>query len=442
MKWIFLAFLAVLVPALAVWSKQNRRHFPKILAVMGFLPFVIAPWHLYVAPVSWPLWSGYVKGIEISLLDALALAVLLGLPRSDRRLPFAVPLLLYLAAILLSAFQSEVPLASLFPAWQFARVMLLIAAVASACSDPRAPLAMIGGMTAGLAFQTVMALKEHVGGAVQAGGSLGHQNMLGMMSHFVVFPAAALLMSGKRNWAAIGGPIAGTFAAILTASRATIGLAGPGYLATILISIVRRPDQRKVVVAIAAIVGLAIAAPLASGALNDRFEAKPLQTDYDERAAFETAAKLIIADHPLGVGANEYVVVVNTQGYAERARIEPTYGSRSANVHNVYLLIAAELGIAGSAALILTMLWPAAVALRAYFQFGASYNNDLLLGLAIAILIIAIHSMFEWIFVMFSAQYLFAICVGLIGGIVRQDARGSYAHKAPRRTMPDWIDAD
>lgn len=439
MKWIFLAFLLVMTPALAAWLKQNGKYAPVVWASIGGLPFVTAPWHLYVAPISWPMWPGWAKGMEISLLDALALAILISAPAGRRILPFKILLLAFLAAMLLSIMQSEMPLSSFFAAWQTARMVLVVSAVATACVDRRAPPFFVMGMVGGLGVQAAISLQERFSGALQAGGSLGHQNLLGLMSHFVVFPAVAMLLGGNRSWAAITGPVAGMTAAILTASRATIGLAGPGYVLTILISIARKPTQSKFTIAGIGVIGLAIAAPLAMATLRDRFEASPLQQDYDERAAFERAAKMIVADHPLGVGANNYVLVVNTMGYAERARIEPTYGSRSANVHNVYLLMASEIGIPGAIIFTILMLTAPITGIAAYMRGQPDQNAELLLGLSVSILIVGIHSLFEWIFVMFSSQYLFAICLGLIGGIIRY--RGS-ALELPAGRRRGWIDIE
>ncbi|CAN5184866.1 hypothetical protein BH09PSE3_BH09PSE3_00100 [soil metagenome] len=435
MKWIFLLFLGVMTPVLSEWLKSNRRHAPKIWMLIGFLPFVIGPWHLYVAPVSWPVWPGYAKGIEISLLDAIALAIFLSCAPKYRNLPFAAPLSVYLFFLMISAAQAELPLASAFSVWQFARMMLVVAAVSSACrSDERAPMSFVAGMVAGLCVQTVIAGRDHLAGSFQTGGSLGHQNLLGLMSHFVVFPAVALLLSGKRSRAALVGPLAGAAAIILTASRATIGLAVPGYLATIGLSLVRKSTSRKMGIAVMLAVGAAIAAPIAIGSLDNRFAIAPLSKDYDERAAFERASKMIIQDHPFGVGANQYVLIVNTKGYAERAGIEPTFGSRSANVHNVYLLIAAETGILGGISFLIMILYPAIYGLIIYFKKRASQDNELLLGLSVAILIVAIHSLFEWIFVMYSSQYLFAACVGMIGGISGRKSARSRQNKVGKFT--------
>ncbi len=417
MKWIFLLFLAGLVPFMVQWMRADARIAPWVWAAIGFLPFVTTPWHLYVAPVSWPMWPGYAKGIEISLLDALALAMLLSVPARARILPFKVPLFFFLVMLVLSSVQAEVTLAAFFPVWQFMRMIMVVAAVASVCRDERAAQAVINGMVAGLCYQTVVAMRASFGGAFQTGGSLGHQNLLGLMSHFVVFPALAVLLSGRRSLAGALGPLAGAAAVVLTASRATIGLAAPGYLATLAVSLFAKPTKRKMMVAGIGIAALFVAAPFAANSLKNRFEQAPLSEDYDERAAFERAARMIIAEHPLGVGANQYVLVVNTRGYAERAGIEPTFGSRSANVHNIFLLMAAELGVLGSIAFGLTLLWPAAYALTMYFRRRGSANDEILLGLAVAIVLVVVHSLFEWILIMFPAQYLLAIATGLIAGL-------------------------
>ena len=46
----------------------------------------------------------------------------------------------------------------------------------------------------------------------------------------------------------------------------------------------------------------------------------------DERVLLNNAAAMILHDHPFGIGANNYIVVANSQGYADscrRAMVEP-----------------------------------------------------------------------------------------------------------------------
>lgn len=114
------------------------------------------------------------------------------------------------------------------------------------------------------------------------------------------------------------------------------------------------------------LIGLAavlLIAPLALATFAQRGEAA-LKSSDEERVAFATAAAMMVADHPLGVGANHYVVVANTGGYNHRAGVTFAIGSERANVHNIYRLVAAETGYPGLIALVLLLLGPMTVALR------------------------------------------------------------------------------
>lgn len=433
MKWVFLAFLVVFTPLLAGWLRGNRRLAPIVWASLGFLPFVVGPWNLYIAPISWSGWPGFVKGMEVSLLDAVAIAVYASMP-GKRRLRLKLPFLAYIAAVLLSTLQANVPMPALFYAWQLARMFLLFAAVAAACRDERAPFAILTGLVLGLGYQATLATLAFVGGATQTGGSFGHQNLLGLVSHMVVFPTLALLLSGKRSWVTVLGPIAGMTVAIFTASRATIGLAGAGLVGLFALSLVRKPTSQKSGMAVLGLFVLAAATPLAMGSLEKRFAAAPLSSDYDERAAFERASSMMIADHPLGVGANQYVSVANVGGYYARGGVVAAYGSRSAHVHNVYLLILAETGFPGFLAFLAMLIAPIVLALRCAFRYRDDRRGELMLGLGFSLIVVGLHSFYEWIFVTFNVQHVFAITIGLIVGVAGQLGYWDRTSRRDRRT--------
>lgn len=420
MKWVALVLFIAAVPALLGWLRQNSRLAPRAWALMGFLPFVLELWNLNVAPISWALWPGYVKGIEITLLDAVALAVYLSRPRLRAPLPFRSLFIFYIFASLLAVAFADIPQAAFFYSWQLARVFLLFAAVASVCMDDRGPPAIILGMVIGLCMQAGFTIQASLSGATQASGTFGHQNLLGMITHFVAFPALALfLVNGKRR-APLFGVASGVIIAVLGASRATIGLSGIGYISLLVLSIARKSSPRKTAIAGIGLAALAAVAPLASSSLASRFEAAPISGDYDERAAFEKAARLIIADHPMGIGANQYVVRANTGGYSERAGVVWNSGSRSANVHNVYLLVTAETGYLGLVAFVCLLMGPMIVAFRSAWANRGDKRGDLMLGLGVSLAIVSIHCFYEWVFMTYQIQYLFAIVVGMIAGVVRQ----------------------
>src|SRR3546814_5640016 len=97
-----------------------------------------------------------------------------------------------------------------------------------------------------------------------------------------------------------------------------------------------------------ATLSLTVIVPIAATSFGERFANGADATGPDgERQAFERAAKPMWRDHPMGVGANQYVVVANSQGYSQNAGVVWNYRSRSAHVHHIYLLAAAETGWLG-----------------------------------------------------------------------------------------------
>jgi hypothetical protein len=140
-----------------------------------------------MAAISWPTWQGHVKGTELSALDALALALYFSLPRTPHPLPFRLSMALYFLAALFSVVSARVPMAAFFYVWQLARMFLVYAVVTKGCVDPRVPPALLAGMAAGLFMEARVVLFQRFGlHMLQAVGTIGHQNELGMITHFIV----------------------------------------------------------------------------------------------------------------------------------------------------------------------------------------------------------------------------------------------------------------
>lgn len=435
MKWALLAVMIGGIPLLANWLNQNPRYARFVWGLLGFSPF----YFLVSAPVAWPLWPGYVKGIEVTTLDALAMAILLC--RGPRRysLPFKPAIALYMIAVAITIPAAPTPFAASFYLWQLLRVFLVYAAIARVAASDDGTKAVIIGIVLGLTYQAVNAILARAEGAIQTGGTLGHQNLLGFMSHMAILPAFALLLSGRQTKVAILGLVSGMTVVILTASRATIGLAAAGFVLTFLLSATMRWSSRKAGMALAAVAVLAVGYPLANASLERRYEAqRPYQSgdsDYDEREAFEDAARMMIADYPFGVGANSYVNVANVEGYSSRAGVIWASGSRSANVHNSYLLITAETGYLGGLTFAFLLFGAIFAALRGAWRWRRNRNSELLVGLGAALITISLHALYEWIFVTYQAQYLFAITLGLIAG-VREQMRRSEQPQLQRTVSP------
>lgn len=419
MKWVaFIIVLAGIAPV-SNWLRRNSDKAPLIWMLVGFLPVALGTFHLYFAMVSWAEWPGYVKGAEFSVLDALAIAIYFTLPATRDPLPFRFSMALYFLAVLISAFQAGAPIAALFYPWQLARMFLLYAVTCRACAaDPRVAPALLKGMTAALVLEAGFAMWDRFGlGLAQAGGTLGHQNTLGLASHLMIFPCFALLLAGERRGWFLVALLSGILVELLTASRATIGLACIGYPAVFVLSALRRWTSRKAIVLSIGIAASIAILPIALSLVDQRNEAQFVSSD-DERIEFNAAASAILSDHPLGVGTNNYVITAATQGYYQRAGI--TWSNYLAIVHNVYWLTAAETGYFGLITFVLFLSRPLIVAFRCGWRNRNDVRGDMLLGLGVALFIVYIHCGFEWVFLTYGPQYIFTLDLAMVAGLAQQ----------------------
>lgn len=435
MKWLGLMSLLVAIVPLSGWLRGHPREAPKLWMLMGFLPFALSFTHLNMALISWVDWPGYVKGAEFSVMDGLAIALYLSFPRAPGPLPFRLSMVLYFLATVFSAFQAQEPTAVLFYSWQLARMFLVYATVARGCADARVPLAILKGMTAGLCVELVVMTWQRFGlGMLQATGTMDHQNILAMITHFVALPVFAVMLSGEAGWLLIAAAPIAIAVYVLTTSRGALGFSVLGYGTIFVLSSLRKWTTRKRTVLVTSILAGLLIIPVAVSSFDRRFadQAEIVSSDYDERAAFEKSATLMLSDNPLGQGANHYVLAANLGGYNNRAGVIPVIGSESANVHNVYFLVAAETGYPGLITFVIMMLRPLVVALLCGWSNRSDRRGDVLIGLGVTLLIVYVHGFFEWIFVLLETQYMFAMDVGLVAGLATQ--LGYWSRTAPRAT--------
>lgn len=412
LKWIFLAGLLVLTPLLATYLRNHRQHLPKAAFVLALLPFIEMRINVTASPYSWPTWPGFVKGIDISLTDGLAIAMIYASSYVKTPLRLKLAFSFYVFVFILSTAFAEIYIPSLFYGWQLVRVILLYYAVARAsASHQDVPAYLLTGLIAGLSVQAAVVLQQKFTGQLQAGGWFGHQNLLGMASHFIVYPAFAAFLGGyyvRRTALCVAAAFVVAWAG---GSRATIGLMCVGLALTLALSCWCRMSSRKVMVTGFGFLCMVAAVPVLYGAVERR-SSDVRAASSEERERMREGARMIIADHPLGVGANRFVTVANVGGYYARAGV--VWNSVGALVHNTYYLIAAEMSFLGLVAFIgllvalLSLAW--GNMRRAPPGFGAEYA----VGATVIILAVAAHSYFEWITMFWVIHNLLAMTVGVM----------------------------
>ena len=417
-KWLGLLITLAAILPLSAWLRRNPRHAPKVWLLLGLLPF--SPFHLYMAFISWPQWPGFVQGTEFWVIDAVALVLFLSLRGVKCSLPFQLSMYLYFAAVLLSILQARTPIPSFFYPWQLVRIFLMYAAVTRGVyADPRVAPALLKGMATGLIIEATIAVWQRFGlGVLQVNGTFEAQNSLGFISHFFVYPFFAIFLSGAGGLLSAAVTVAGTIIEMLTASRATLGIAISCFGALFFISAIRKWNSRKVTILAFATLLIPIVVYVGLSSIGERATGNST-TEFDrDRDLFLRAAAMILSDHPMGIGSNQYLVVVNSGGYEAAADVPPN--SRDSIVHNVYWLVLTETGYLGLITFVFFLLQPLAAAFLCGWRNRGDQRGDLLLGLGFALLAVYVHCYFEWIFVRPEPQYMFAQDLGLVAGLAQQ----------------------
>jgi O-antigen ligase len=260
---------------------------------------------------------------------------------------------------------------SLFEIALLVQCLLLFAYVATRVRTRSEVLLLVGAMLAGLAIEGMIVAAAYSGavldvaglaarvdddGYARVGGTVGDPNTAGAYFALLLVPALAVVLApvgrGLRRLAAVGLGV-GVFGLVVTFSRG--GWLGFAVALTLFCAV--GWHRRWFSLRAPLVVGLALLAVLLplGGSVVDRL------TESDEGSAASRAPLAVTAlrmseDHPLlGVGSNNYTVAMPAYETRDRAR-EWAY-----TVHNKYLLVLAETGVAG----LVAFLWFLVAGLRA-----------------------------------------------------------------------------
>ena len=413
MKWIFLLAVVMLFPAVYGLIQSDRRNVVRVCFLLGVSMLLAGP-SLWSAPVEWPVWPAPIKGTEVSFIDSIALALFLSMPKVRIPASFKVGYLLICLALFVSTCVAFNKIAAFFYVWEFLRATVLFLAIVRTCvEEPRAATAFVNGLCVGMIGEAAWVLLQYAQHAERPGGSFGHSNTMGIAANFAVFPALSVMLGSRRSLLPIAAILSGLVCAVLGGSRASMGLFAAGIFMTVVLSIIHRSSGRKYAVLGAMTLLVMIAAPAMIWSVGQRSVESTVSSDND-RAAMKDAASMMIADHPLGVGANQYVVVANTGGYSQRAGVPWNEANLRAPVHDTYYLVTAELGFLGLLGM-LTLFGSFIVlgfkTLKSDLPDGSS---ELVPGLLAATIIVAIQISYEFTFMEFTLHDLCAVNAGMM----------------------------
>ena len=435
MRFVALALILASLPVFIGLLGKNTTNRDWAMAAMGLLMFLVGALQVDAAIITWPAWPGTSKGVLVSPVDMLALAMIATRPGRDNRIPFAALSILWLIPTALSLFPSKVPIASAFVLVQGVQLILFATAVAGELTRPTALPRLVQGLSLGLIIQAGFVIQQKLTGVIQATGTMGHQNSLGMMVELTLLPLMGYVLEGGKGRLCYAGVAAGLLIAAGGGSRGTLMFLALGIAVLVLFSLLRGMTARKGKILALGVGAAIIFVPLSLATLKDRFGEHTMVTEETEREAFKRAARAMADDHPLGVGANSYVTVANTQGYSKNAGVIWNSGSRSAPVHNMFLLTRAETGRLGEIALYLLLIAVAGRGLVTGRSIRAPLLGGATIGAGAATVAIVAHNHFEYVFSLAPIQRLFWLDASIVFACVMVERQLSAAGRQRRAAL-------
>ena len=431
MKWlIFFAFAGLAIPLSAALVGLGRRYRAPLLALLALTPFFGDLVNINF--ISMESYRGPDRGFEVSLTDLLALGIALGLLLRPGRLrtwpPGTLPCLsLFLIACGGALFAPE-PLLAAFTLFKSLRLYVLFWAVFEIVKQGielswlfRA-WSLIGCLSALLVLK-----QKYIEGIYRIRLLFDHSNTVPLFLNLVMPIVLLWALAGPDrrravdSWLGTLGALGMVGAVTMTYSRAGIALAAVSVVVVLGLALHLRPAMRSAVGAVAISLLGASGLVVVADSLLARFLNAP-KSSGEARDEFNIAASEMAADHFLGVGINQFSIVL-TRDIRYRRHIAVMANEEEAGVvHHIYWLTAAELGFPGLGIFLLLLGRYWRLAWQLGFE-GGSLASLVGLGAGVGFAAIHLQGFLEWALRISPVSYQFAIVSGLVCGLVVQRRR-------------------
>jgi hypothetical protein len=428
--------------------------------------------------VSREWYRGTSRGFEISILDILAVSLLVSSLLTSRRdeqprvyWPASLGLMiLYFLYACFNVAISEPKLFSLFELFRMFRGFFVVLGVAFYVRSERELRLFILGIALAVAYQGLLALKQrYLGGIHRVPGTLIESNSLSVllctMTPLLVTALTSRLPKGLKYLCAVAIPLA-LVAEVMTISRAGVTIMAILLFAATVSTIQFRITLRSVVITFVVLLGVTGLAAKSWNTLSQRFGESTMEQEYGNkknmgRGYYIRMAKAIAKDYFFGVGLNNWSYWVSNKigpqhGYKfvpykgtdrEPSDVVPSDSNvdeaQAAPAHNLGALTLGELGIPGF--VLFALIW-----LR-WFQMGGSFlfkrdpdpMRRMGVGLFFGFCGMFLQCLTEWVYRHLPLYYTIHVMLGVLMSLYylkRRAARAARAELA-EQTDPDSLQA-
>ena len=436
MKYLFflIALLGVLPLAYLLTLKRSLMQY----AIMGVILPVMMFNQVSINFFSHELYRGTSRGMEVSLIYLLALAMLLGMWYLFKGKPLfpdggSKIFLVYFFLSVLSLLNAENTLFSWFELWKMIMmyVVFLCAYYYFYYYRDFNTVMVTFGIVASVTFAVVVT--QHVRGIHQANGFFPHQNSMGMFMNLIAPVFFAYYFNRNKGWKRFlfaGFFLMASAACMRTYSRGAMVCLPLGCAITTLLSLRYQFHMRKVQILLPVFLVCFFGALLLLPNIIKRFETAPKES-LMTRQYLAASAWNMMKDEPIfGVGLNNWGIKINPpwpycEYRYENKRIAKDF--KEGIVETSYLLVGAECGFAALGAYLAWLFYYYICALKLVKALRRTNLFYIPAGIVGGLTSIYLQSTLEWVMkqqVNFIQMMVLFAAIGLLFKYKKELAAG------------------
>lgn len=383
------------------------------------------------------------RGIEITLTDIIALALILSLLMGARSKIKWIPynsfffLLFFLLAII-STMSSPEKLFSIFTLIKMVRLYMVYWCIINCIiTGVDRKYVWYGFLGIGMYIGFITVKQKYLDGMYRVHGPFDHSNTIPayvnlIMPSLFIWGLSEKKFSSRETTLSVLASLGLIFAVLATQSRAGLVLSTLCLLSMLFLAGVRVKSGRVYITGII-IIFLMIGGGLkASDTIINRFLNAPKESE-EARDEFNLAAKKMAGDHLFGVGLNNFSKVL-TENEKYNAHIVVMATEEQAGVvHHFYLLTSAEMGYPTLFVYVLIILR----FMGSFLRTGRKYRSTeglLLIGITAGAVSLHLTGFLEWVLRISPVSYQFIITSGFGVALVYELKQGK--NKKSEETPP------
>lgn len=422
---VFFALLFFGVPLSAFVMSKNER-----LLAFGFFAMVVSIPFVYSTGINFftdEFYKGTVRGYEVLATDLVSVSVLWALSMRGHRNVFfprgSMFYILYFAVSCMSIINADNKLYSGYVVQQMVLHFVFFVSVYNCLIYFRSFDIILSALGIFIIFTFFHMLAQRlVFGVYQPSGIFIHRNSTAMFANMLVpvFLSAILNRASDRRRFVFNASafLCSAFIVVLSLSRGAILFLPVSTAIVVFFSLKNSVNARKIKILAAMLIVSAAAFIRAAPMVVDRFENAP-ETSAQGRVAFAHAALNMANDKFFGVGLNNWGLKINPPyPYWEDTGIRRPYEDfKSGIVETIYLLVAAECGWIGLAALAGWLLFYYFQTVLNIKRFSKSAGFFMAVGILGGLTAAYGQSCFEWILKQQTNSYLLMLAFACVAAM-------------------------